>query len=359
MRRLITLVLTVLMTTQVFGQEDIRNIILLIGDGMGLSSVTMMQFEDIDKPTIFDRAANIALTRTYSLDNRVTDSAAAGTALATGHKTNNTFLGITPEGEHLTSLTAHAAERGMATGLVVTTYLQHATPAAFYAHSESRHDYQLITRQLVDSHIDVAIGGGMHYFKEEYGDMDNILKALKKSDFALAKNMADVAKYDGRNSLLALLADYDMGANSGSYLSEATAEAIRLLERRGGDKGFVLMVEGSLIDGMGHGNDAEAMKLEMESFMAAVECAVEYAECTPGTLVVVTADHETGGLSIVSGNADFNLSEQGLEYRWGTDGHSAQMVPVYLYGAGAELINGIMENSALGERLIDIIESRE
>ena len=157
---------------------------------------------------------------------------------------------------------------------------------------------------------------------------------------------------------MALLADYDLGAASGDYLATATAEALRLLELRGGDAGFVLMVEGSLIDGMGHGNDAVAMQREMESFMAAMEVAVEYAERNEGTLVIATADHETGGLSIVSSNSDFNLSEQGVEYRWGTDGHSAQMVPAYLYGAGAERLNGIMENSELGQRLIEIITQK-
>jgi alkaline phosphatase len=98
------------------------------------------------------------------------------------------------------------------------------------------------------------------------------------------------------------------------------------------------------------------MQKEMRGFMAAVECAVEYAANHEGTLVVVTADHETGGLGLVSGNADFNLSEQGVEYRWCTTGHSAQMVPVYLYGTGAELINGIMENSELGTKLKSLIE---
>lgn len=355
MRRLLIVVLTALLPT-LLNAQDVRNIILLIGDGMGLSAVTMMQFDDIDKKTIFDDADNIALTRTYSLDNRVTDSAAAGTALATGTKTNNTYLGITPDGQRLESLTAYANKRGMATGLVATTYLQHATPAAFYAHSENRHNYADITRQLADSHIDVAIGGGMHYFKEEYGTEDSVARRLNKSGYTLVRDMESLSRCNPRQRVMALLADYDLGADSGSYLAEATGEALRLLDKRAEDNGFVLMVEGSLIDGMGHGNDAEAMKREMRSFMGAVECAVEYARQNPSTLVVVTADHETGGLSIVSGNADFNLSEQGIEYRWGTDGHSAQMVPVYLYGTAAECINGIMENSELGQRLKMLLE---
>jgi alkaline phosphatase len=115
------------------------------------------------------------------------------------------------------------------------------------------------------------------------------------------------------------------------------------------------MVEGSLIDGMGHGNNAEGQRAEMRDFMGAIEVAVEYAEAHPETLVVVTSDHGTGGLTIISSNADFNLSEQGVEYHWATGGHSGEMVPIYLYGAGAELINGIMENADLGQQLKDII----
>ncbi|MBR5205835.1 MAG: alkaline phosphatase [Alistipes sp.] len=352
-RKLISLLALLLLPAMLWAQEPIRNIIFLIGDGMGLSSVTMMQLAE-GTPTIFDKAENIALTRTASADNRVTDSAAAGTALATGCKTNNTYLGMAPDGEELCSLTALASEQGKATGVVVTTYLQHATPAAFYAHSDSRHNMPLITRQLTASHLDVAIGGGMHYFIEVYGD--SVAEELKAEHKQLATTLEEVAAMGGDDRVVALLADYEVGSDSGDYLRNATREALRLLERQGGEEGFVLMVEGSLIDGMGHGNNAEAMQKEMRSFMSAVEYAVEYATNNDGTLVVVTADHETGGLGLVSGNADFNLSEQGVEYRWCTTGHSAQMVPVYLYGTGAELINGIMENSELGTKLKSLIE---
>ena len=118
------------------------------------------------------------------------------------------------------------------------------------------------------------------------------------------------------------------------------------------------MVEGSIIDGAGHGNDAEGQQAEMRDFMEAIEVAVAYAESRGDTLVVVTSDHETGGLSLVSSNSDFNLSEQGVEYRWSTDGHSGIMVPIYLYGVGAELINGVIENSELGAKLKAIVAER-
>ena len=355
MRKLTLLLLFVVgITSNAIAQHEIKNIIFLIGDGMGLSSVSMMQLENNYEPTIFDRAENIALQKTYSLDNRVTDSAASGTALATGTKTNNTMLGETPDGKDLVSLMDIAHEHGMQTGVIATTYLQHATPGAFYACTESRHNYLTITEQLVASTIDVAIGGGMAFFEEQYGSKEAAKAKLNEAGYALIEDMEALKAANGDKRIMALLGAKEVGENSGSYLAEATAEAIRLFEERG-DKGFALMVEGSLIDGMGHGNDAKAMQLEMDSFMQAVEVAVEYAEKSGNTLVVVTADHETGGLSIVSGNADFNLSEKGIEYRWTTDGHSGQMVPIYLYGAGAEQINGIMENAELGAKLKALI----
>lgn len=348
-RKLLTLsVATLLMATTLQAQE-VKNIIYLIGDGMGLASASMMQLENNYEATIFDHADNIALQKTYSLDNRVTDSAAAGTALATGAKTNNTMLGILPDGTTPQTLMELASEHGKATGLVVTTYIQHATPAAFYAHVRSRHEYATISEQLLHSNIDIAIGGGMAFFDERYDGRERALKAISESGYALHHNLDDDTDDD---KSLFILAEKEIEHREG-YLAKATAKALEHLE--GDDDGFVLMVEGSIIDGAGHGNDAEGQQREMLDFMEAIEVAVEYADNNPGTLVVVTADHETGGLSLISSNADFNLSEQGIEYRWTTDGHSGIMVPIYLYGTGAELINGIVENSALGAKLKAII----
>lgn len=355
MKRLSAVVALLFVTLFTARAQEVKNIIFLIGDGMGLSSASMMQLENGYKPTIFDYAENVALQKTYSLDNRVTDSAASGTALATGSKTNNTYIGVLPSGQKLETLFEVAKRCGnMSTGVVVTTVVQHATPAAFYAHVSNRHEYAEITRQLVASSVDVAIGGGMVAFKECYGD--NVERVLNSEGIELATTLDEVRAMDGEQRVVALFADKEVGVDTGSYLAEATGEALRLLEKRSEGRGFVLMVEGSLIDSMGHGNDAEAQQKEMQGFMSAIEVAVNYADNNPGTLVVVTADHETGGLSLVSSNSDFNLSEQGVEYRWSTDGHSGTMVPIYLYGTGAESINGVMENSGLGAKLKELIQ---
>ena len=349
--RKITLVIASLIIALSASAQEVKNIIFLIGDGMGLTSVSMMQLENNYNGVIFDSAENIALQRTYSADNRVTDSAASGTALATGYKTNNTYLGVLADGTPVESIMEVAKEQGMNTGVVVTTYLQHATPAAFYAHIPNRHEYVKISEQLAHSKLDVAIGGGMEFFKQLYGE--ELEKQLQKRGFSLVTTMESLTQTSPRERVLALLADKEVGSNSGTYLADATREALRLMDNK---KGFVLMVEGSLIDGMGHANDATAQQSEMQSFMGAVEVAVEYASQNPETLVVVTGDHETGGLSIVSCDSDFCLSEQGIEYRWTTKGHSGVMLPIYLYGAGAEKINGIMENAELGTKLKELIK---
>lgn len=349
MKRTLIILITTIASIADVGAQEVRNIIYLIGDGMGLASVSMMQLENNYDTTIFDRADNVALQKTYSLDNRVTDSAASGTALATGCKTNNTMLGMLPDGTAPQSLMELAADKGKATGLVVTTYLQHATPAAFYAHVRSRHEYTTIAEQLLESDIDIAIGGGMAFFEERYGGREGALKAITDSGYTLYDSLD---KATTRNRSLIILANKEIEHRDG-YLAKATMKALQHLE--GDDDGFVLMVEGSIIDGMGHGNDAKGQQGEMLDFMEAVEVAVDYAASHADTLVVVTADHETGGLTIVSSDADFNLAEQGVEYRWTTGGHSGTMVPIYLYGTGAELINGVMENSELGATLKAIV----
>lgn len=287
----------------------VRNLIYLIGDGMGLSHVSMLMLEEGYGTTAFDRAQNIALITTYSANNRVTDSAAAGTALATGHKTGNGMLGVLPDSTAAESIMADAIRAGMPTGVVVTSTLQHATPGAFYAHVPYRRQYQRISDQLAGSDLTVAFGGGLKYAETSEG--------------------------------------------RGDYLERAIRKALEILSREAGerDRGFILMVEGSQIDLRAHDNDAEGVLAEMRDFDRAVAAAMDFADRHPGTLVVVTADHETGGLSIPSADVDFEHEEAGIEYRFSTGGHTAAMVPVYLYGTGAERINGVLDNTELALRL--------
>jgi len=160
----------------------VDNIIYMIGDGMGLCHVSMLQIEGKYAPTSFDIAHNVALIKSYSTNNRVTDSAAAGTALATGFKTDNGTLGMTPDGEIVESIIAKASKSGFATGLVATCYLQHATPAAFYAHVKSRNESDKISFDFMESGIDVAFGGGRKIFEKAYKESGKSYVDLLKAE---------------------------------------------------------------------------------------------------------------------------------------------------------------------------------
>ncbi|MDE6711747.1 MAG: alkaline phosphatase, partial [Alistipes sp.] len=144
----------------------------------------------------------------------------------------------------------------------------------------------------------------------------------------------------------------------GDYLPQATRKALELLSADN-EEGFFRMVEGSQIDMACHGNDASRVLDEMRDFEQAVAAAMEFADAHPGTLVIVTADHETGGLTLPGGKADFTLAESGVEPRFSTGGHSASIVPVYLYGTGACRIHGLMDNTELANRIKQIIAGKK
>lgn len=340
-------------------REPVRNLIYLIGDGMGLSQVAMLQTGYGDTLTSFDRARGVALIRTRSANSRVTDSAAAATALASGSKTANGMVGIDPEGRPLPSMMARARRAGMAVGIAVTCGLQHATPAAFYAHVPDRNDTLSITRDLLASGVDVLFGGGRKTLAEECPAGGSYLDAFRRRGYLVADSLAEADTLT-RERVLCVVADGALPAapGRGDFLPRATRCALRILsgEAARRDRGFLLMVEGSQIDWAGHANDAAWMQAELRDFDRTVAAAMEYADRTPGTLVVVTADHETGGLSIPSCEEDFTRPDGGVDYRFSTGNHSATMVPVYLYGTGADRITGVMDNTELARRIMALLE---
>ena len=336
-------------------EEPVRNVIYMIGDGMGLTHVSMMMLEEGYRPTSFDRSQNVALITTYSANNRVTDSAAAGTALASGRKTNNGMLGMTPDGETFESMMEKAMDEGWKAGLVVTVYLQHATPAAFYAHVPSRNDLDEISEQFVESGVDVAFGGGRKFLAADRGDGKTLIDELKAKDYRVVYDLQEADAVD-RGRIVGLFSEEYMptvlNGRDENYLCDATKKALEILTNNAGRKGgFLLMVEGSQIDSEAHANNAQGILAETRDFDRAVGAAMDYADAHPGTLVVVTADHETSGLSITSNETDFTLSDSGVGSHFGTTGHSGTMVPVYLYGTGAERINGVMDNTELSKKI--------
>lgn len=339
--------------------QPVRNVIYMIGDGMGLAHVSMLMIENGYAPTAFDRAHNVALISTYSANNRVTDSAAAGTALATGHKTGNAMLGVDLNGKPLESIIARAEKEGMPTGLAVCCYLQHATPGAFYAHVGDRGDTEHINPALLESGIDVLLGGGRKRFMQTSSEGGTYFDAFRRRNYNIVGSLAEADTIHS-GQLLGVFADKHLpnAPERGDYLVQATNKALEILSNNAAKqkKGFVLMVEGSIIDYAGHGNDAKWLLAEMRDFEKAVAAAMDYADRTPGTLVVVTADHETGGLTIPSGDSDFTQAESGVEYKFGTSSHTGTLVPVYFYGASASEIRGVMDNTELSNRIAELLK---
>lgn len=332
------------------GDGEVKNLIYMIGDGMGLAQVSMLMIENGYAPTAFDRVQNVALVATRSANNRVTDSAAAGTALATGHKTDNGVVGLASNGRSLESMMERAVRAGRPTGEVVTCCLQHATPAAFYAHVADRDDYAAVSEWLVRSGVEVLFGGGADYLASEQ------LDSLRAAGYAVVRTPAEAeAVASGR--VVGLFADGHLpaaDAGRGDYLPRATVQALEILEAdaREAGRGFLLMVEGSQIDWAGHDNLWQTLLAEMRDFERAVAAAMDFADRHEGTLVVVTADHETGGLTIPANDEDFKQSDSGVRYAFSTGGHTGTLVPVYLYGACAERINGVMDNTELARSLM-------
>lgn len=328
----------------------VRNVILMIGDGMGLAQVAAWMIENRYEPVAFDRAQYTALCKTYSANNRVTDSGAAATAMATGVKTWNSRIGVTPAGEHVENLTELAKAKGLATGIIVTSHLADATPAAFTAHTDDRHNAPAIIRGILRLKPDIIAGGGRSYF-ERQDDGSCPLEELQKAGYRYAATPEEFYAID-RTPLIGLFAEKYMpeaAKRDSAYLARATAHTLELLGKH--SAGFFAMIEGSQIDGACHGNNTSRMIDEMRDFDQAVNVAFDFADAHPGTLVLVVADHETGGLTIISNDRDFTASESGIQYNYSTTSHSGTPVILYAYGTGAANFSGVLENTEIFQRV--------
>ncbi|HHU25600.1 MAG TPA: alkaline phosphatase [Bacteroidales bacterium] len=328
-------------------KPQVKNVILMIGDGMGVSQVYAGM--TANKGSLYlEKSQFVGLSKTYSADRYITDSAAGGTAIATGTKTNNGAIGVDPDGNPVKSILEYAAENGLSTGVVASCAITHATPASFVAHQPKRGMQEEIAVDFLNSDITLFIGGGKRYFNDRSDSVD-LLPKLAEKGFQLAFTMDEVKELtEGR--LAALVADEHQASypERGEFLPESVMAAINLL--KGNEKGFFLMVEGSQIDWAGHANDTEATVNEMLDFDRAIKVAFDYADQDPNTLVVITADHETGGMALTGGD----LSTGEVEGTFATTGHSSVMVPVFAYGAGSEAFAGIYENTDILAKLLSL-----
>ena len=328
-------------------KKEVNNIILLIGDGMGLTQLYAGFTANKGKLNI-EQCRYIGVQKTYSADNYITDSGAAGTALATGHKTNNRTLGLSPESVKLKTISEIAAENGLSTGIIVTCSITDATPAAFYAHQASRYSDENIALDFIHHSIDVAICGGRKYFNTR-SDHLNLIDSLKVKGYIVDSNINQLTSSDTSKVIIFTAEDKDpkISEGRGNLLPDATEKALHILARN--KKGFFLMIEGSQIDWGGHSNDQNYVINELLDFDRAVGKALQFAAEDSSTLVIVTGDHETGGLSILNGN----LKTGDLTCAFSTSNHTGTWIPVFAYGPYAENFSGFYQNTDVFYKMLN------
>ncbi|MFT7589589.1 MAG: alkaline phosphatase [Limisphaerales bacterium] len=319
-----------------------KNIIFMVGDGMGISQITAGMYANGNK-TVFERFKTVGLHKTHSSDNIITDSAAGATAFSCGEKTYNGAIAVNDNREPIKTIFEECDERNIKTGLAVSCTVTHATPACFYAHNESRSNYEEIAFDLASSNVNVAIGYGLPQFNERV-DQQDLLTTMKDTNWEVYDNLEAVPS--GTKERLAVLlptADPPRVADRPeNYLSDATIMALDQLN----PGPFMLVIEGAQIDWGGHANDSEYIISEMIDFDETVNKVLDWAEKDGNTLVIVTADHETGGYAINGGRMD------SMSTAFTTGHHTAQMVPIFAHGPGAELFAGVYENTEIYEKLL-------
>jgi len=353
------------------------NIILFIGDGMGNAHRLAARWATVGETGMLsmDDMATHGWAQTGSANDPVTDSAAAATAMSTGVKTNNGVVGMDADFNIVFSILEEAKSRGKMVGLVTTTQLTHATPAAFASHISNRNFMTGIADQMLDAEVDVILGGGEDEFipdteigcypeAGERNDGRNLLTEAIALGYTYVCEPADFSAVDPASTirLLGLFADEGMPRPFSPSLAEMTQKAIDILSKS--TKGFFLMVEGGQIDWASHSNDADNAISDTIELDNAVKVARDYILADNDTLVIVTADHETGGMSVslsssgASGeDGPFGMPDgKDFYVNWATTSHTASDVPVTALGPSSNMLTGTFENTHIFDVMLDAID---
>lgn len=327
------------------GKGRIRNVIFLIGDGMGLSQITAAAYANCGLTLM--NFNYIGLQRNNALGAFTTDSAAGGSALATGERHANRHISMTEQGEAVPSLSDWFRGKGLPVGVVTLGNAVDATPTAFYGHSVERDNADELTRCLLDTPVDLLCGSGIRQFTER-GDGIDLIGELSKS-YRFVRSIDEINAAEGRVVCIDERMDEAAEESNLGLLAEATRAAIDKLQERG-DKGFFLMVEGAKIDYAGHSRCLPGSVIEMLGFDLAVAEALKFADENGQTLVVVTADHETGGLVLLDGDEQSGR----IMGVYTTDDHTPAMLPVFAYGPGADRFCGTYLNTEIARRIREL-----
>ena len=336
---------------QVTGKKP-KNIILLIGDGTGLTQISAGMYAH-GKQLELEQCTVTGLILTHSAKHLITDSGAGATAFACGCKTYNGAIGVDKHKKPCLSILEQAEQQGLATGLVATSSITHATPASFIAHVPDRADAQAIAADFLKTDIDLFIGGGMKYFNARSIDQRDLVQELKDKGYAVYDYNQSPLKAltpDADKPFAWFSAEEEPGQidEGRDYLPLAARLATGFLKKRS-EKGFFLMIEGSQVDWACHANDVPRAVKEVLDFDAAIGEAIRFAEADGETLVIITADHETGGMAL-----EQSRSPDSLDITFMSKGHTATMVPVFAYGPGAEQFGGVYDNTAIYTKMRDL-----
>jgi alkaline phosphatase len=332
--------------------KETLNIIFLIGDGMGLSQVSTVFYFPGDSATNFTRFKQLGLINTSSAKDKVTDSAAGATAFSNGKKSYNGSIGVGVDSTAIENIVEILSKKGYSSGVISTSSITHATPACYYAHVKLRKMETEIAQQLIHSDIDFFAGGGIKFFDEKWEDLEaNFVVDTQE----LNTNNLDPAKRYG--FLLADMGMPKMSEGRGDFLPDATRGALSYLDKK--DAPFFLMVEGSQIDWAGHANDGQYIIDEMHDFDKAIGVALDYAQRKGNTLVVVTADHETGGYALAAKKSEnhSNRPYYDVMSTFTTGGHTSTLIPVFSYGPGSEDFDGFYQNNDIFHKMLKAVDA--
>lgn len=333
--------------------KKVKNVILMIGDGMSLMHVYTAWTANRGKLWL-ENAQATGLSKTWAVKKLVTDSGSGGTSLATGVKTVYHAVGVGPEGKPLTSLVDVAKELGKDAGMAVTCRLWDATPCDFCCHNIDRDKEEELVGDYPTSGVDFVFGGGAQKFTNRKDGRD-IFKELQKKGYHVSRTLDDFFAYDKNSRIFAVPYDKDtpLPDERGDLLARASMKGISLMNQN--KNGFFMMIEGSQLDDYGHFNQLDLLMKETLDFDQTIGEVMKWAAKDGETLVVVTADHETGGLTLVNGNKD----EGRVECCFSTKDHSGAMVPVYAFGPGAENFTGIFENTDVFKKIKKLMTEGE
>ncbi|SMD04029.1 alkaline phosphatase [Pedobacter nyackensis] len=330
-------------------KKPVKNVILLIGDGMGLAQIHAGFIANHGDMNI-NRIKNTGFSQTGASNSGNTDSAAGGSAIAIGEKTNNRYIGMGPDDRKRTNLVDTLANYGLKSGVISVGDITDATPAAFYAHQVDRSMTEEIARDLLDSKLEILVGSNQTSFIKNKNTQ--LMNNLADKGFNLSTSFAEFSNQTKGRQLVLLQdeATRPVKDGRGEVLKESLLQTIKMLKKN--KAGFFIMAEAAQIDYGGHANDLPYVVTEMHDFDKTIEAALRFADQDGETLVIVTADHETGGLTLLDADQQYGT----ITGEFSTNDHTNIMVPVFAYGPGSDEFRGTYQNNEIFHKILKVLK---